>query len=265
MANHRGKGVVNQPVPSPPTGLWRLLWKCCLYYAAVCLLVFLAQRRLLYFPSHHPGQGPLDPWRHEGELLGCCREVRDPRTVWFMLHGNAGQAADRSYLLNHIPSSDALYILEYPGYGSRPGTPTLKSINAAASSAYRSLLKRHPKTPVCVLGESLGSGPACVLAKEPVPPPQIVLITPFDDLARVASQRFSFLPVRWLLKDRWDNGAALSGYLGRLTVYGAARDSVIPIQHAKKLAEGIPQATFVEIPGGHNDWAGNDAVKIFRE
>ena len=163
-----------------------------------------------------------------------------------------------------MSDEDSLYVLEYPGYGAREGSPSLESINQAASEAYRLLRSQHPNTPVCVLGESLGSGPACTLALEKVAPDKFVLVVPFDTLANVAAQRFFFLPVRLMLRDNWNNVEALKGYTGPVEIYGATGDTIIPIEHAKALAKQIPGAHFTPITGGHNDWSWNDQVKIRR-
>jgi hypothetical protein len=44
-----------------------------------------------------------------------------------------------------------------------------------------------------------------MLATSQPPPAKVVLITPFDSMVRVASEKFFFLPVWLLLLDRWDN------------------------------------------------------------
>jgi hypothetical protein len=126
------------------------------------------------------------------------------------------------------------------------------------------LRSRHPNTPVCVLGESIGSGPACALARETTAPDKIVLVVPFDTLANVAAGYFPFLPVRLLLRDPWDNVESLRRYAGPVEIFGARDDTIIPIGHAKALARQIPGAQFTEIPGGHNDWSQEDQVKIRR-
>src|SRR5687768_1157441 len=102
-----------------------------------------------------------------------------------MTHGNAGQAADRDYVLDRMSEQDSLYVLEYPEYGLRDESPSRESINQAASEAYRFLRSQNQDTPVCILGESIGSGPACALARKKIPPDKIVLVMPFDSLASV--------------------------------------------------------------------------------
>lgn len=231
-------------------------------YAAAVAFVFFRQRSLLYYPSHQTLPSALVPWTNSGAIIGYCREVAQPRAIWLMMHGNAGQAADRDYVLARMSATDSLYVLEYPGYGGREGNPSKESINRAASGAYQLLRTRFPHTAVCVLGESLGSGPACALASEKIPPDKIILFTPYDNLASVAAQHFPWLPVRLLLRDNWDNVAALKNYRGPVEIYGATEDVVIPIAHARTLASRVPQAKLIEIPGGHNDWSECDQVKI---
>jgi uncharacterized protein len=233
-------------------------------YLALVTVVFFRQRSMLYFPTHPAPSTRLTPWLDGKRTIGYCREVPNAHAVWLMLHGNAGQAADRDYALSRMSDQDSLYVLEYPGYGAREGNPCLDSFNQAASEAYHLLRSRNLDTPVCVLGESIGSGPACSLAQEKIPPDKIVLVVPFDSLASVASERFWFLPVRLMLRDAWNNVEALRHYAGPVDIFGATGDTIIPIAHAKSLAKQIPGAHFTPITGGHNDWSWNDQVKIRR-
>jgi len=220
------------------------------------------QRKLLYFPSHDHGSNGLSEWRFEDQLIGFAREVPSPKNVWLMLHGNGGQASDRAFALSNFSANDSVFIMEYPGYGTRFGEPSMLSINDAARQAYASLRARFPNLPICVVGESLGTGPASILATTPRPPNKLVLIVPFDELAKVAAEHYPFLPVRFLLHDNWDNTAALVNYHGPLEIYAASDDVVIPIAHAHALAATKSQAVFQEFSGGHSDWPRNPAVQF---
>ena len=62
---------------------------------------------------------------------------------------------------------DAVLILEYPGYGQRPGKLSRASFDAATREAYELLRTQFPAKPVCVATESLGSGTGSTLAKLP--------------------------------------------------------------------------------------------------
>jgi pimeloyl-ACP methyl ester carboxylesterase len=108
----------------------------------------------------------------------------------------------------------------------------------------------------------LGSGPASHLCSLAHPPARAVLIVPFDNLLSVAKEHMPYLPVSLLLRDKWDNVAALSKFKGRVDIYGAAQDVVIPVHHARALAKTVPQAVYREMDCGHNDWSGRGFVKI---
>jgi len=234
-------------------------------YLALVAVMYFRQRSMLFFPTHNARPTTsLWPWQDEGHVIGYCHEVANPDTIWLMLHGNGGQAADRDHALHCLPGQDSLYVLEYPGYGLREGHPSRETLNQAAVEAYHRLRTQHPKAAVCVIGESLGSGPACALAAANPPPDKIVLLAPFDVLARVASRRFPFLPVRLLLRDAWDNVQALKDYRGPVEIFAALNDQVIPVEHARALAEQVPGARLTIFPGGHTDWSDSEQVKIRR-
>ena len=233
-------------------------------YLVLVAVVYFFQRSLLCFPTHLTPSTRLTPWSDGKRTIGYCREVPNAHTVWLMMHGNAGQAADRDYVLSRMSDQDSLYVLEYPGYGCREGKPSLESMNRAASEAYQLLRVRNQNIPVCILGESIGTGPACALAREKIAPDKIVLVVPFDSLVSVASQQFFFLPVRLMLRDAWDNVETLRHYAGPVEIFGATDDTIIPVEHAKALARQIPGAHFTAITGGHNDWSANDHLKITR-
>ena len=233
-------------------------------YAALCVFIGLGQRNLLYFPTHHAADPAMLPWTVNGETIGFHRSVPTPQTVWLMMHGNGGQAGDRTYVLPRMSAKDSLYVLEYPGYGRRDGQPSQATINAAALAAYQALRREFPATPIGVLGESIGSGPASTLASASPAPDKIILVVPFDTLANVAARHFPFLPVRLMLRDRWDNIAALRAYTGPLEIYAALDDEIINFAHAKNLGAQLPGAKFIAIKGGHNSWSASNRVKIER-
>jgi hypothetical protein len=220
------------------------------------------ERKFLFYPSHDSGTNGLAPWMRNGEVIGYARLVPAPRNIWLMLHGNGGQAADRLYALPSFSSGDSVFIMEYPGYGGRPGLPSKGAFNRAAKEAYLLLRETYPKIPVCVAGESLGSGPSSFLAGLGQPPDKVVLIVPFDKLSLVAGERFPAFLVALLLRDNWDNVAALSHYKGPVDIFGAADDAIIPVSHARALAAGLPGSRLTIVDGGHNEWASPGRVRI---
>ena len=233
---------------------------------ALTALTGCVQRRLLFFPTHQPAaahaaQHGFTRWTLDGEYTGYARLVSQPRKIWLFLHGNGGQAGNRAYVLPRIAPADSLYVLEYPGYGERPGKPSRTAFDRAALKAYTALVAQHGVENIIVLGESLGTGPASQLASAPTPPRHIVLVVPFAVLKEVAQENFRLLPVGLIMLDRWDNIAALRGFTGRVDIFGATHDTVIPIRHARKLAASVPGAHYYEFASDHG-WAIGNHVDL---
>ncbi len=239
-----------------------------LFLSGVLLLCLVGcfQRNLLYFPTHEmsgppAAQNGLTPWQVDGEYTGYARLVNNPRQVWLFTHGNGGQAATRTYTLHCFSPLDSIYILEYPGYGDRPGKSSKTSFNSAALKAYNSLIATYGASKLCVLGESLGSGPASYLTTTANPPSRVALVVPFDVLKNVAQEKFPYLPVGLIMLDRWDNIEALKSYKGRIDIYGAKYDNVIPVEHARNLARALPSAKYHELETDHG-WANGTEVDL---
>ena len=244
-----------EPTVYSPARITRLVLLALLAFGLTPKISALLEGSFLYFPSHETAQSGLVPWIVDGQLIGYARTVASPHRVWLVCHGNAGQASQRGYIADCLPATDSVYLLEYPGYGHRAGTPSMSSINAAAVAAYAALLREHPSGQIAVLSESLGSGPVAYLCSLADPPGRAVLVVPFDNLLSVAKEHLPFLPVSLLMRDKWDNVARLSHYTGRIDIFGATLDEVIPVAHARNLAHALPAAHYHEINCGHNDWS----------
>jgi alpha-beta hydrolase superfamily lysophospholipase len=135
-------------------------------------------------------------------------------------------------------------------------------MNAAAEVGFLEVKRLHPGKPICVVGESIGSGPASFLCSLPQPPAKLILVVPFDKLADVAADALPFLPVRLMIFDRWNNTESLRDYHGPIEIFGAKNDEVIPVKHAAALAGNLPAAKFHIIRGGHNDWSHGGKVRF---
>ncbi|MBN1613105.1 MAG: alpha/beta hydrolase [Deltaproteobacteria bacterium] len=185
-----------------------------------------------------------------------------------VFHGNAGTASDRDYYVSILGSIGYRVILaEYPGYGTREGALGERSFVEDARVTVR-LASESYGQPLFLLGESLGCGVAAgAAADRSLPIDGIVLITPWDTLWAVAKSKFPFLPVRWLMKDGYDNIENLKSFRGPIAVIGAERDEIIPIRHAVALFEALRgHRKMWTIKGaGHNDWPERVATGQWRE
>lgn len=229
------------------------------------LMLAALQKQLIFFPDRSSeaellpraaGLG-LEPWRIDGERVGWRRDgsAAGPRMLVF--HGNAGQALDRGYYLPPLAAFDPPFevlLFEYPGYGSRPGEPSAQSLKDAAAAALASLAPADSR-PLYLLGESLGSGVACHLAR--VAPQRLaglLLVTPFTRLADVAAHHYPGLPVRQLLSERFDCVEDLARFPGPVAFLLAGRDEVVPRTLGQTLYDGYRGRKWLHVQqeAGHN-------------
>ena len=80
-----------------------------------------------------------------------------------IMYGNGSTAVGSGHYADEIQAVAAfdVFILEYPGYEDRPGSPSQKSLFHAADEAFHTLPVNQP---IYLVGESLGSGVASYLA-----------------------------------------------------------------------------------------------------
>ena len=204
----------------------------------------------------------LEAWPESGEgRMGwrtAAPDGAEHRVVVF--HGNGGHALHRDYLVRGFQSMVdgsrwEIFLVEYPGYGSRPGSPGEETLVQAGTEAVERLLDEDAATPIYLVGESLGSGVATqVAARFGEAVPAVLLITPFTNLEDAGATTFPRFLVRSLLRDRYDNEAALESYEGRVGVLLAGRDQVVPAELGRRLYDGYdgPKRLWVQEEAGHN-------------
>lgn len=225
------------------------------------------QRQMIYYPTvagerellaEAAGLG-MQAWSDDnGHPLGW-RPLKEGDSGRRMLvfHGNAGFALHRQYFVEGFQALGEgweVYLFEYPGYGSRPGSPAETAIKSAATRALQVLLERDPR-PVYLTGESLGSGVASHLAASfPEEVAGLLLVTPFSSLPDVAAHHFKWLPVRTLLNERYDSMEALSHYRGSVAFLLAGSDEIVPTALGQRLHDDYKGRRWLTvIPGaGHN-------------
>lgn len=240
---------------------WKVAALILLAYLAICVLLFFAQRKLIYLPSHTNSILPADfePWLGTNssgatEFWGFKRTSGSGGTnALFFFHGNGGNASGWSHAVEEFPGD--IFVLEYPGYGERPGSPTELSIKAAALRAFEAetaTANRYSKIILC--GQSLGTGVTeAIFTKHPERLHALVLITPFLSLAEVASTHYSWIPTRLLLHDKLQLYEAFMEFPGRSLVVTAADDKVIPRSHSLRYhAATNANRAIIEFPASHN-------------
>ena len=230
--------------------------------AAVYLaLLFVAQRSMLFpMPPGAPAAPP--PGSEEvrvphdgGEAYGLFLSPigsAQPSPVVMFMHGNGELADYWSEEFDIVRGwGVAVLLVEYPGYGRAPGSPSETSITESALALYDWAAKDGRIDPVRIVayGRSLGGGAAVRLAiKRPVA--AMILESAFTSVADFAAR---FLAPGVLIRDPFDNRTSLASYRGPLLVIHGRHDTIVPFAHGKELAGLVPGARLVELNCGHND------------
>ena len=224
-------------------------------YAAVCLLLFLMQRSMIYYPVPSAAAPPATraTLNVEGAVLQNWVVRREGRRALLYFGGNAEDVGANAAPFAAAIDDRTLVFANYRGYGGSTGTPSEAALVADALALFDSLATDHDD--IAVVGSSLGSGVATQLAaRRPVS--RLVLVTPFDSLVSVGQAAMPWIPVGLLARDRFDSAKVAPQVQAPTLILVATDDTVVRPKHAQALHAAFSRgiARLVEAQGfGHND------------
>ena len=234
----------------------------------VVVMLWALQRQLIYFPDTRavpPAGSAIDGARdvtlhtEDGLELGAWFVPSGGKDTGFavlFLPGNGGNREGRAGLAEELRRRGvAVLLVDYRGYGGNPGSPSEEGLGADADAAVAALGELgYPPERTIYFGESLGSGVAAALAARR-PPAGIVLRSPFTELADVGAHHYPYLPVRFLLRDRFPVVEHLAGSEVPVTVIYGDRDSVVPTSLSAEVADEVGNLVESVVIAGadHND------------
>ncbi|MDP9082321.1 MAG: alpha/beta hydrolase [Pseudomonadota bacterium] len=158
---------------------------------------------------------------------------------WILqFHGNADSAFS-PWQARHCEALRLLGFnvleIDYRGFGLTPGEASEAAMIEDAEAAYQYLLARGvPADRIILLGHSLGSGPAVVLATRHSTA-ALVLFGAFTSIPDAAADRYPFLPLRMAVGVQFDSLARIGGVRMPVVIAHSRSDSLVPYSHALKL------------------------------
>jgi uncharacterized protein len=245
-------------------------------YCAVVVLLALQQRHYLYFPDTSrpvlPGAAvakarALTVHTEDGlDLLAwLAPPADDAQPVVLYLHGNGGNIGYRAARFARLSRLGwGMLLLEYRGYGGNPGAPSEAGIYADARAGYAALRALGiPAQRILLWGESLGTGVAVRLATE-VDVGAVLLEAPYTSITAIAQKRFPFVPVAWLLQDRFDLIGRIPQVHAPVLVMTGERDAIVPPEMGRAVfaAAHEPKVLWLAPNAGHNDLAEAGAFDV---
>jgi fermentation-respiration switch protein FrsA (DUF1100 family) len=252
---------------------WRrriLRWvlRLALVYVGVLLVMLVLENWLLYprtsaaeywDPPPDSRIRDVELWSADGNRIHAWWYPCDGATgAVLYCHGNAGNLSMRGTAVKQWlrEMNESVLIFDYPGYGKSTGSPGEAGCYAAADAAYDWLTHEQqiPPERILLFGKSLGGGVAADLASRR-PHRALVLAKTFTSIPDVGQGLYPFLPVRLLMRNRFDTLAKLGKCHQPVFIAHGTADSLIPFAHAERLyaAANEPKG-FLAMPGvGHND------------
>lgn len=237
-------------------------------YALVILLVAIAEPWLM-FPgiarrgleidtSHAQLETVSISTTDEQTLQGLLYTPKVSRGLVIICHGNGDILC---FMEDEVISMGQRYdvtvlAFDYRGFGNSEGFPSSKRLYEDGQAVYDYAVGQgFSPEKIVVFGRSLGGAIAVSIASEN----QVAglgLQSTFSSITDVAAKKFFWLPVRWLLRNRFPSDEKIVNYTGPLVQCHGTADGVVPFQFGKELHEAASETTskvFVEEPGrGHN-------------
>ena len=262
--------------------IWRTANFVLSAYALFVAAMYVLQRSIVYFPARslpapaqagvpdmdlvslHTADGlELKAWFKPPKRSG---NTVHPTIVYF--HGNGGGIAIRGTRARpYLDRGYGMLLVEYRGYSKNPGSPNEQGLYADGRAALAFVQSAGLSLDrVVLLGESLGSGVAVQLATE-FDVGAVVLESPFTSTVDVAAGAYWFLPVRWLMKDRFESISKIGEVRAPLFMVHGERERIVPVRLGRRLfaAATNPKEALYLPRAGHNDLPAHGSIEAVIE
>lgn len=176
-----------------------------------------------------------------------------PRAHVLYCHGNGENLSHMGEYMDELREKYqvSVFAFDYRGYGKSDGEPYEAGIISDARAARLCLAEqaRIQAEQIVLWGRSIGGAVAIAVAAEEDTRGMILERT-FTSLTDVAAHHYWWLPVRRLLRNRFDSLSRIQTYHGPLLQSHGTADEIVPFSLGEKLFEAAPSPhkRFVAMP-----------------
>ncbi|MBT1686094.1 alpha/beta hydrolase [Dawidia soli] len=235
-------------------------------YILVALLLYIFQRKLIFYPGKMARNTNLNLSSHQHEVF---LEARDYETIHALycegtrpevilyFHGNAGDLSGWKFVTEDFSALGyAVLIIDYRGYGKSTGQISEQGMYADGEAAYEYLTKELHILPqnILVYGRSIGSGVAVEVATRYLVR-GLVLESPYTSLSALANEKVPFFFPSLYLRFRFNNLHKITSLTCPVVLLHGTQDELIPPTHSQRLLNAIQtkKKLILVKGGGHND------------
>ncbi len=217
---------------------WIMLTIGLAAYAGLCLFFFLYQRSFIYRPRSESGDhaAALTLAVPDAMLRISAQPHAGPQALVYF-GGNAEDVVFTVAELAAVFPDRAIYALHYRGYCGSSVRPSERLLRNDARAVFSMVQARHAD--IMVVGRSLGSSLAVQLAAERSVS-RLVLIAPFASILALARRIAPFLPMRLLLREKYESWRYAPQVTCPTLIVAASDDELVPMAETKRLLGGFP-------------------------
>jgi len=219
------------------------------FYVLLLTIVFSFQRNLLYHPSvdnYLKDEVTNEPTEIEKVKITTVdninlvawfynKNIEKFKTILFF-HGNAGSLENRTYKLNHFKDLNVNFlIIAWRGFSGNAGKPSEAGLYRDAAGAIKWLKSKGiTEKNIILYGESLGTGVAVEVAQNKNYA-GIILESPYTSMVNIGKKHYPFFPVRFLLKDKFENYKKITNISVPVLIIHGKIDKIVPFAMGKKM------------------------------
>ena len=266
--------------------IFRILWRLFAFgvsgYVLLIAVIVANESQLVYPGSKYPRGN----WQPDFEFEDVKFNSVDDMEIhgWFLpqpgatetvllCHGNAENVA-QSAASSGIKFRDTLnanvFVFDYRGFGKSEGSPFEEVILKDTELAMKWLNQRTGTRPdeIIVAGHSIGGGPAVHVAAK-LGAKALFLQRTFASLVAPAQKKYWFVPVNWLMRNRYPSAEKISACGVPLHQSHPEADELVPLSTGKELFDACPATVkqfYLFQDAGHWDQLPNeywDSCRVF--
>lgn len=205
-----------------------------LFYIGFCLLLFVLQRKFLYFPQPSGAVSGVTEisFTSGGEQLNGWVVNEGQKRALIYYGGNAENIENNIAFFEAVVPNYSVYLIPYRGYGNSSGEPSEAHLYHDALFIFDRLKVSHQQ--ISLMGRSLGTGVATYVAVNRQVE-KLLLVTPFDSIINVAKDIYWMFPVSLLLQDKFLSINRVKNITAPTYIFIAENDRVISRARSEQL------------------------------
>ena len=238
-------------------------------YILVCVLLFIFQERLIFFPDkiHNDYKFAFEQnfeeinlkTKDQKLLHGLLFRSENSKGLIFYLHGNAGSVKSWGEVAkSYTDLGYDVFMIDYRGFGKSEGTISAQNqLYEDVQVAYDEMKTRYSEDKIVVLGYSIGTGPATKIASTNKPR-LLILQAPYYSLTDMMKRTYPIIPT-FILKYQFETNEYIRDCGMPIVIFHGDKDEVIYHGSSIKLKKLLKQSDTVIILEGqqHNEITDN--------